>query len=240
MSSHITTINLGGGPQSPQPPQNPNGKNGLISDDEIDKLINSQIKAPPIPTPIPQPKSPIPDDMDSEEPEQETNSVKFDLDKMNTNLDKIVESTALRIKDLIVQQDKLKSRVSLLEKFINLDEKELSIEVIKNEPNNSKIIGIRKSILNQTELFGQTLDILLKFESQIQSWTKTLMDIEKDKVGAFQKIKLLSKEQASTETDINEVLLNINTLIKNDPSKVLHSAEGFLNINGYSGKKFEN
>ena len=234
MSSHITTINLGGGTEQ--------GSNGLISDDEIDKLINSQVKQPtpiPIPTPIPLPTTPQVDEELDESP-SESDSIKFDMDSMNKNLDAITTSTKLRIQNLIAQQDKLKGRVTLLEKFIMLDEKELAIEVSKPEPNNQKIVGIRKSILNQTELFGQTLDILLKFESQIQSWTKTLLDIEKDKVGAFQKIRSVSKEQTSTETDINEVLLNINNIIRNDPNKVLQSAEGFLNINGYSGKKFEN
>ena len=233
MSSHITTINLGGGLDQ--------GTKPLISDDEIDKLINSQVKHPmptPIPTPVP---LPIPPQVEEDTEEQkESEAIRFDMDSMNRNLDAITTSTKLRIQNLIAQQDKLKGRVTLLEKFIMLDEKELAIEVSKPEPNNQKVVGIRKSILNQTELFGQTLDILLKFESQIQSWTKTLMDIEKDKVGAFQKIRSVSKEQTSTETDINEVLLNINNIIRSDPGKVLQSAEGFLNINGYSGKKFEN
>ena len=233
MSSHITTINLGGGLDQ--------GTKPLISDDEIDKLINSQVKHP-IPTPIPTPVPlPIPPQVEEDTEEQkESEAIRFDMDSMNRNLDAITTSTKLRIQNLIAQQDKLKGRVTLLEKFIMLDEKELAIEVSKPEPNNQKVVGIRKSILNQTELFGQTLDILLKFESQIQSWTKTLMDIEKDKVGAFQKIRSVSKEQTSTETDINEVLLNINNIIRSDPGKVLQSAEGFLNINGYSGKKFEN
>ena len=232
MSSHITTINLGGGLDQ--------GTKPLISDDEIDKLINSQVKHPmptPIPTPVP---LPIPPQVEEDTEEQkEPEAIRFDMDSMNRNLDAITTSTKLRIQNLIAQQDKLKGRVTLLEKFIMLDEKELAIEVSKPEPNNQKVVGIRKSILNQTELFGQTLDILLKFESQIQSWTKTLMDIEKDKVGAYQKIRSVSKEQASTETDINEVLLNINNIIRSDPGKVLQSAEGFLNINGYAGKKFE-
>ena len=233
MSSHITTINLGGGSDQ--------GTKPLISDDEIDKLINSQVKHP-MPTPIPtQVPLPIPPQVEEDTEEQkESEAIRFDMDSMNRNLDAITTSTKLRIQNLIAQQDKLKGRVTLLEKFIMLDEKELAIEVSKPEPNNQKVVGIRKSILNQTELFGQTLDILLKFESQIQSWTKTLMDIEKDKVGAFQKIRSVSKEQTSTETDINEVLLNINNIIRSDPGKVLQSAEGFLNINGYSGKKFEN
>lgn len=230
MSSNITTINLGGG----------GSNNGLMSDDEIDKIINQQIKqtAPP-PPPIP---APLPMSQNTEEPENSENeiTVSFDIETMNKNLDAITTSTKLRITSLIEQQNKLKARVSLLEKFINLDEKELAVEVSKTEPNNQKIVGIRKGILNQTELFGQTLDILLKFESQIQSWTKTLMDVEKDKVGAFQKIRSVSKEQSSTEADINDVISNINNIIKNDPSKILHSVDGTLNINGYSGKKFEN
>ena len=233
MSSHITTINLGGGSDQ--------GTKPLISDDEIDKLINSQVKHPqpaPIPTPIPLPIPP--QEEDDQEEQKEPDAVRFDMDSMNRNLDAITTSTKLRIQNLIAQQDKLKGRVTLLEKFIMLDEKELAIEVSKPEPNNQKVVGIRKSILNQTELFGQTLDILLKFESQIQSWTKTLMDIEKDKVGAFQKIRSVSKEQSSTEADINDVISNINNIIKNDPSKILHSVDGTLNINGYSGKKFEN
>lgn len=230
MSSNITTINLGGG----------GSNNVLMSDDEIDKIINQQIKqtAPP-PPPIP---APLPMSQNTEEPENSENeiTVSFDIETMNKNLNEITTSTKLRITSLIEQQNKLKARVSLLEKFINLDEKELAVEVSKAEPNNQKIVGIRKGILNQTELFGQTLDILLKFESQIQSWTKTLMDIEKDKVGAFQKIRSVSKEQSSTEADINDVISNINNIIKNDPSKILHSVDGTLNINGYSGKKFEN
>ena len=230
MSSNITTINLGGG----------GSNNVLMSDDEIDKIINQQIKqtAPP-PPPIP---APLPKSQNTEEPENSENeiTVSFDIETMNKNLNEITTSTKLRITSLIEQQNKLKARVSLLEKFINLDEKELAVEVSKAEPNNQKIVGIRKGILNQTELFGQTLDILLKFESQIQSWTKTLMDIEKDKVGAFQKIRSVSKEQSSTEADINDVISNINNIIKNDPSKILHSVDGTLNINGYSGKKFEN
>ena len=44
MSSDITTINLGGGSDQ--------GTKPLISDDEIDKLINSQVKHPQ-PAPIP-------------------------------------------------------------------------------------------------------------------------------------------------------------------------------------------
>ena len=230
MSSNITTINLGGG----------GSNNVLMSDDEIDKIINQQIKqtAPP-PPPIP---APLPKSQNTEEPENSENeiTVSFDIETMNKNLNEITTSTKLRITSLIEQQNKLKARVSLLEKFINLDEKELAVEVSKAEPNNQKIVGIRKGILNQTELFGQTLDILLKFESQIQSWTKTLMDVEKDKVGAFQKIRSVSKEQSSTEADINDVISNINNIIKNDPSKILHSVDGTLNINGYSGKKFEN
>lgn len=260
--STLQTINLGnpsstqdlgiqivGLPPIPKP-EEPTNKKGLLSDDEIDNLINSQIQKP-------QPKvnetiinnlgAPLQEktvaettknESTSEPKEEET--LKFDLNGMNGNLDEISKGTRQRIKDLIESQNKLKARTNILEKFIVLDEKELAIEVSKPEPNQQKIIGIRRSILNQTELLGNTLDILLKFEGSIQSWTKQLMDIEKDKIAAFHKLKSLNKEQAATETDINEVLGNINMLLKTDPSKTLAAigGTGSLSISGYSGKKF--
>lgn len=249
----INTITLTGNPQGlggiiPPPPQ---AHKSLITDDEIDKLIAAQM--PPSPQQTYQPsamdqinqaqssnqQSQLPEQNEEElETKSDTNEINFNLTAMHTNLDAIVTSTKNRISGLIVQQDKLNSRVLLLEKFIKLDEKELAIEVASTNPNTAKIGGLRKAITNQTELFGATLDILLKFEAQIQSWTKTLMDVEKDKVSAYQKIKSVNKEQASTETDINEVLLNLNNVIRTNPDKIVSFAENSLNINGYSGKKF--
>lgn len=232
------------------------GPNKLLTDAEIDQLINSQIKetpkvnetiinnigggqnTPPPPTQAQTTKSTSSDNFEpNTEDKQEVLS--FDLNSMNTNLEAICRTTAARIKELIDSQNKLKARTNLLEKFINLDERELAVEVSKQEPNTQKIIGIRKAILSQTELLSTTLDILLKFEGSIQTWTKTLIDIEKDKVAAYHKIKSINKEQASTETDINEVLTNINQIIKSDPTKAFAAIGGNgLNINGYAGKKF--
>ena len=64
------------------------------------------------------------------------------------------------------------------------------------------------------------------------------MDIEKDKVSAYQKIKALNKEQASVDTDINDVMTALNTVLKNDPNKLLSMASNTLSIGGYTGKKF--
>lgn len=225
-----------------KPPLSPNA---LLSDDAIDRIINAQAQAQidikvvqPQQVELPQVEIPTPPPTPTSTPTEETNfdpELKFDMTSMHTNLNNIVSSTKVRIENLIKQQEKLNARINILEKFIKLDEKELALESVKEEMNLAKVRGLRKSIVDQTELFGTTLDILLKFESQIQSWTKTLMDVEKDKVSAYQKIKQLNKEQASTETDINDVLVNINNLIKSNPNSIFDQG---LSISGYSGKKF--
>lgn len=243
--------NLGGSAVPPPPniitPAPIGPKQPLMSDDDIDKLIESQramhqtnqSSQAQVPQPQPVYQEPKPEEPTSQPSQTEAPATDaFDLTGMNTNLGAIVNSTKERIKGLQAQQNKIAARIELLEKFIKLDEKELAIEVSKDDPNQQRIRGIRNAISNQTELFGNTLDILLKFESSIYTWTKALMDIEKDKVSAYQKIKSVNKEQSSTETDINEVLLNLNNVIRNNPDKIVSSADNFLNINGYGGKKF--
>lgn len=251
----IQTINLGGGLNIP-PPLDPNAVQNataipptisqtkpLMSDDDIDKLIEAQQAqtTKPIHQNIPIQDTqlqglntqPLP-----EEEEKETNEEKFNLSGMNLNLDDIRLKTLARIDDLNKKQVKISARIELIEKFIVLDEKSLAIESSRQEPNLQKIIGIKKSIYGQTELISEVTDILLKFEAQIQGWYKTLMDIEKDKVSAYGKIKALNKEQTSTETDINDVMANLNSILKNDPNKLLSTAANTLSISGYDGKKF--
>ena len=248
--STIQTINLGGiiPPQGPiSPPQMidiPQPKATLLSDDDIDKLIESQkINTSPEPIqmanayqpPIEQPK---PNHEENNPKDDVEVTIDFDMVSMNTNLNEIIVSTKSRITELCKMQQRIKDRIILLEKFIKLDEKELAIEISKTQQNDSRIRGIRNSIVNQTELFGNTMDILLKFESSIQTWTKTLMDVEKDKVSAYQKIKSVNKDQTTTESDINEVLNSLNFAIKNSPEKIAQIADNQLTIGGYSGKKF--
>lgn len=224
----------------PPTPINSPPKN-LLTDDEIDKLIESQksnieINIPEKPSPIENYKSLPNQNEETKETEEEV--IQFNLNIMNINLDEIGKTTKERIKDLDFKQKKISKRIELIEKFIMLDEKSLAIESAKQEPNMQKIIGIKKSIFSQTELISETTDILLKFEAQIQGWMKTLMDIEKDKVSAYQKIKALNKEQASVDTDINDVMTALNTVLKNDPNKLLSMASNTLSIGGYTGKKF--
>lgn len=232
----------------------------LLTDEDINNFINSQVADPQIQkqTPLTQPvpstppnhpgiqiptqptQEPINQQIGTQEEIKPTSVGDFDLFTMSKNLDDIVKDAKIKIKNLEGMQSKIEGRIKILEKFITIDEKNLAIEVSRQDQNTSKIIGLRKSISNQTELFGVTMEILLKFEAQIQGWYKTLMDIEKDKVSAYQKIKGLTKEAGKTDTDINDVLSSINTLIKGNPDKIFSGlgSDGTLNINGYAGKKF--
>lgn len=215
----------------------------LLTDDDIDKFIesqknqqNQQVEQ----TPQPQYANSHTNDLPDTPPQENDAEIKidFNLASMNANLEEIIKSTKGRINQLVEQQNKVSARVNLLEKFIKLDEKELAIEINKPSPNDQKIRGIRNSLVNQTELFGTTMDILLKFEGSIQSWTKTLLDIEKDKVSAYQKIKSVNKEQTNAETDITEVMNALNHAIKTNPNTIFSTADNVLSIQGYSGKKF--
>ena len=220
-------------------------KQDLMPEDEIDKLINSQIRqdtikevreipppVPPIIPPVEPPKSGPPTEEDSKE---ETSS--FNLEGMNKNLDNIVSDTHGRIRALIIKQNTLNSRITLMERFIILDEKDLALELAKKEQNYTRISGLRKSLVNQTELLAQVMDILLKFEDAVHKWYKTLMDIEKDKVSAYQKVKAVTKETTTMDGDINQVLGQINNFIHTNPT-IAQEAQGLLSISGYGGKPF--
>jgi len=226
---------------------NMNQKQTLMGEDEIDKLINSQIQpsqVSPQPTqqqipiqPAPQVSLPEAEPTPPQEEEEKDESSSFDLDSMNKNLGEITNDAKLRIKGLIQKQTTLNARISLMEKFILLDEKDLAVELAKKEPNYPRISGLRKSLVNQTELLSQIMDILLKFEDSVHKWYKTLMDIEKDKVSAFQKVKSITKETTTMDGDINHVLGQINNYIHTNPT-IAQEAQGLLNMSGYGGKPF--
>ncbi len=232
---------------------NPNSaiqaKQALMPEDEIDKLINAQIQHPSatlnqvpqqLVPPVVQPPEPTPPVDTPEEPtkqEPESDSLTFNLDSMNLNLDSITVDAKKRITGLVQKQSTLNSRITLMEKFIILDEKDLAVELAKKEPNFARISGLRKSLVNQTELLSQIMDILLKFEDSVHKWYKTLMDIEKDKVAAFSKIKTLTKETTTMDGDINDVLGQINKFIHTNPT-IANEAQGLLNMSGYGGKPF--
>jgi hypothetical protein len=242
---------------------NSGGTIQLMGSDEIDNLINSQIGninsdsiSPNQPNPQVNTIPPIPQKPQMTQPEPEpqinTNSntsntsnfnpeeemiIGFDLTSMNTNLDEIVVSTKQRIVNLQKKQDTLNSRINLMEKFIILDEKDLALEIAKKDQNFQRLNSLRKNISSQTELMSEIMDILLKFEDSILKWTQALMNIEKDKVSAFQKIKSITKEVSKSDEDINTVLSGINTFIHQNPNLV-NEAKNTLNMNGYGGKPF--
>lgn len=232
-------------------------KEDIMNEDDIEQLILSQVPkvSPPVlPSPeqasIAQDNKPeIQNDLNSPPDNLEDNKSKnaqnipdniiidFDIDSMNNNLNAITTDAKKRIIDLDKKQKLLDSRIGLIEKFILLDEKDLAKELVKEKVNLTSVGQIQKSITNRTELLSQILDISLKYEDTIIKWNKTMMDIEKDKVSAYQKIKGINKETKIMDDDINSVLNTINTFVKENPS-ILEDAKNELNIKGYGGQTF--
>lgn len=245
---------------------NNNPNDTIMDEDEIENLIMSQVHTPKTPI-LPQPQTTVApvapvvpvaekkevqkeapkeagdlDDIDEsqEKPKSEEPLIinSFDIDSMNENLNNITSDAKIRIKELDKKQKLLDSRIGLLEKFILLDEKDLARELVKEKVNLTAVGQIQKSISNRTELLSQILDISLKYEDTIIKWNKTMMDIEKDKVSAFQKIRGLDKEVKTMDGDINEVLSTINSFVKENPN-IVNDAKNQLSIGGYGGQPFD-
>lgn len=247
-------------------------KEELMTDDELDDLINSQLAKQesyiqPVQEPQIQPSQPsqpqvvgttqvtptvsivippeVPQANQSEEASEEEAPVietiiDYDIKTMNDNLEGIRNETIERINMIKTNQNILLNKVALLEKFNIVDERELAIQMSKKEHNVQRIGQVQNALSRRMELLTNVLDLTLKYEDAILKWYKTIMEIEKDKVNAYQKIRSLTKAVTAVDGDVNATLSAVNNLIQTDSKHLLDEAKNELSLNGYGGKKFNN
>lgn len=248
-------------------------KEELMTDDELDDLINSQLAKQesyiqPVQEPQPlQPSQPpqpqvvgttqvtptvsivIPPEAPQANPSEETSEeeapvietiIDYDIKTMNDNLEGIRNETIERINMIKTNQNILLNKVALLEKFNIVDERELAIQMSKKEHNVQRIGQVQNALSRRMELLTDVLDLTLKYEDAILKWYKTIMEIEKDKVNAYQKIRSLTKAVTAVDGDVNATLSAVNNLIQTDSKHLLDEAKNELSLNGYGGKKFNN
>lgn len=249
-------------------------KEELMTDDELDDLINSQLAKQesyiqPVQEPQPlqpsQPSQPqvvgttqvtptvsivIPPEAPQANPSEETSEeeaapiietiIDYDIKTMNDNLEGIRNETIERINMIKTNQNILLNKVALLEKFNIVDERELAIQMSKKEHNVQRIGQVQNALSRRMELLTNVLDLTLKYEDAILKWYKTIMEIEKDKVNAYQKIRSLTKAVTAVDGDVNATLSAVNNLIQTDSKHLLDEAKNELSLNGYGGKKFNN
>lgn len=249
-------------------------KEELMTDDELDDLINSQLAKQesyiqPVQEPQPlqplQPSQPqvvgttqvtptvsivIPPEVPQANPSEETSEeatppvietiIDYDIKTMNDNLEGIRNETIERINMIKTNQNILLNKVALLEKFNIVDERELAIQMSKKEHNVQRIGQVQNALSRRMELLTNVLDLTLKYEDAILKWYKTIMEIEKDKVNAYQKIRSLTKAVTAVDGDVNATLSAVNNLIQTDSKHLLDEAKNELSLNGYGGKKFNN
>lgn len=179
------------------------------------------------------------DEEEEEEPEPpKVELFDYDLNTMNSNLDLIRTETLERLEKLKTNQNLLYNKTELLEKFNLIDERELAIQTMKKDQNIQRIGQIQNALSRRFELITTVLDVALKYEDTILKWYKTLMEVEKDKVAAYGKIKALSKSASVGESDINKALEEVNKALAGDSKHLVEQAKHELNVSGYSGKKF--
>lgn len=248
-------------------------KEELMTDDELDDLINSQLAKQesyiqPVQEPQIQPSQPsqpqvvgttqvtptvsivIPPEVPQSDPSEESSEeatppiietiIDYDIKTMNDNLEGIRNETIERINMIKTNQNILLNKVALLEKFNIVDERELAIQMSKKEHNVQRIGQVQNALSRRMELLTNVLDLTLKYEDAILKWYKTIMEIEKDKVNAYQKIRSLTKAVTAVDGDVNATLSAVNNLIQTDSKHLLDEAKNELSLNGYSGKKFNN
>lgn len=246
-------------------------KEELMTDDELDDLINSQLAKQesyiqPVQETQPlQPSQPqvvgttqvtptvsivIPPEAPQANPSEETSEeeaapvietiIDYDIKTMNDNLEGIRNETIERINMIKTNQNILLNKVALLEKFNIVDERELAIQMSKKEHNVQRIGQVQNALSRRMELLTNVLDLTLKYEDAILKWYKTIMEIEKDKVNAYQKIRSLTKAVTAVDGDVNATLSAVNNLIQTDSKHLLDEAKNELSLNGYGGKKFNN
>lgn len=253
--------------------QQNNTKPDLLSEDELDELINSQLskqetqlnQVPQEPIQVEQeqeeiheqisipeeiktkveapvmPEIPTIEENQEEEedlPPKEEEKFDYDLNTMNTNLDTVRTDTLSRLDKLKTNQNLLYNKIELLEKFNLIDERDLAIQTVKKEQNLQRIGQIQGALSRRMELITAVLDVALKYEDMILKWYKTLMEVERDKVSAYQKIKMLNKATTVGESDINKALDEVNKIIAGDSKHLVEAAKNELSVSGYGGKKF--
>lgn len=202
--------------------QQNNPKQELLSEDELDELINSQLskqetqlnQVPQEPIQVEQEQEEIHEQISIPEeiktkveapvmpeipqleenqeednlPPKEEEKFDYDLNTMNTNLDTVRTDTLSRLDKLKTNQNLLYNKIELLEKFNLIDERDLAIQTVKKEQNLQRIGQIQGALSRRMELITAVLDVALKYEDMILKWYKTLMEVERDKVSAYQKI----------------------------------------------------
>lgn len=252
--------------------QQNNPKQELLSEDELDELINSQLskqetqlnQVPQEPIQVEQEQEEIHEQISIPEeiktkveapvmpeipqleenqeednlPPKEEEKFDYDLNTMNTNLDTVRTDTLSRLDKLKTNQNLLYNKIELLEKFNLIDERDLAIQTVKKEQNLQRIGQIQGALSRRMELITAVLDVALKYEDMILKWYKTLMEVERDKVSAYQKIKMLNKATTVGESDINKALDEVNKIIAGDSKHLVEAAKNELNVSGYGGKKF--
>lgn len=171
----------------------------------------------------------------------------FDLNAMNKSLDATISDIKTRIKTLQSKQQSFDAKLTVLEKFMQLDQKDLALEYSKGSanPNNkvklnyNQISVIQGKITSKMELINETMDLFLKLEDSIYKWTKEITAIEKEKLASYAKLRALNKEISSSEEGINNIIQSVNESLKTNPDLAKLAAQE-LSISGYSGKPFGN
>jgi hypothetical protein len=129
----------------------------------------------------------------------------YNLNTRKDEVEKKIENLNQKIRNLAFKEEMLNSIINrTYTELENLKENEFTRR------------GQKQSVLiKQLEALSILHDTVYKWETMIQNYHKILIDIENHKINSLIKIENLKKEEEKTDENLSEVLMALNTQLKN-------------------------
>ena len=116
---------------------------------------------------------------------------KFDIMYYANNVNQHSDYVQNKISDFEIKITSLKTKEKIISDII--DNTNNSVGKFLKEGNFAKAQGLQNALITQFETFSLMQDMILKYENNIQSYIKMSLDIEKNKVDVYIKIKNADK-----------------------------------------------
>jgi len=167
---------------------------------------------------------------------KETLNVKgeFDLVCYGENINYQLKYVQEKINNAEIKITSLKVKEAIISSII--DRTNDSVSKFLADHNYPKAQGLQNALITQFETYSLMQDMILKYESNIQSYIKMSLDIENHKVNTYVKIKASKKNDDKTDKNYDAIVSKFNEIMNSGPA----GAQAFksniqkeLNLEGY-------
>ena len=141
---------------------------------------------------------------------------KFDIMFYAENVNQHLNRIQNKIADFEIKITALRTKEKIISDII--DRANNQITKFFNEANFPKAQGMQNALITQFETYSLMQEMILKYENHIQSYIKMSLDIEKNKIDAYVKIKNADKNVEKDEDAYVELTTKINEILNGGPN----------------------